>query len=292
LFRVVYPFLEMAGHAGINQLRQEGVEISPLAIPSAPSIARHLRPGVTAVRRTASGIELVSRQSIPGGSLGASAPLALGLALPAVQAARESARRVQSMNNLKQLSLGLLNVETAMGSFPPAYTTSKDGKPLLSWRVAILPYLDQQSLYGQFHQDEPWDSPHNKALLAMMPAQFRSPRSNATAGMTTYLGAAGQHGIFPGAKPVRMRDITDGTSNTIMLVEVPDAGAVPWTKPDDFVPDLDNPSRGLVGSWPGGFLVSFADCSVRMISYGIDPKTLKALFTRDGGEPVSPMDIK
>ncbi len=292
LFRVVYPLLQMAGHAGISQLRQQGIDISPAAIPSAPSIARHLRPGVTAVRRTAAGIELVSRQSIPGGSLAASAPLTVALALPAVQAARESARRVQSMNNLKQLTLAIHNYVSVCGSLPPAYTTSKDGKPLLSWRVAILPYIEQTTLYNQFHKDEPWDSPHNKTLLAMMPATFRSPRSAAAGGMTTYLGAAGPHGIFPGAKPVRFQDIIDGTSNTIMLVEAPDAAAVPWTKPDDFVPNLDNPLRGLAGSWPGSFLAAFADGSVRMISYGTDAKTLKALFTRDGGEAIGPMGIK
>jgi hypothetical protein len=292
LFRIAYPILAMAGHAGINQLRQEGVDIGPLAIPSAPSIARHLRPGVTAVRRTTSGIELVSRQSLPGGSLAATAPLALGLALPAVQSARESARSVQSMNNLKQLLLANHSYHATNQNFPPAYTASKDGKPLLSWRVAILPYLDQQSLYQQFHKDEPWDSPHNKALLAMMPPTFRSPRSNAAAGMTTYLGVAGPHGVFPGVKPVSITNISDGCSNTIMVVEVPDAAAVPWTKPDDFVPDLENPSRGLVGSWPGVFLAAFADGHVQSISFGIDPKTLKALFTRDGGEAIGPMDIK
>jgi hypothetical protein len=292
LFRVVYPLLQLAGHAGINQLRQEGLDISPLAMPSAPPIVRHLRPGVTAVRRTATGIELVSRQSIPGGSLAASAPLALGLALPAVQSARASARRVQSMNNLKQLALALHAYHAASRSFPPAYTTSKEGKPLLSWRVAILPYIEQQPLYEQFHKDEPWDSPHNKKLLAMMPGVFRSSRSGAAAGMTTYLGVAGPHGVFPGEKGITLAQIIDGTSNTIMLVEVPDAAAVPWTRPGDLVPDLDNPLRGLVGSWPGGFLAAFADGSVRMISYSINPKTLKALFTRDGGELIGPTDIK
>ena len=291
-FRIVYPFLDMGGHAAITQLRQQGIDISRLAIPSAPSIARHLRPGVTVIRRTAAGIELVSRQSIPGGSLGATAPVTVGLMLPAVQAAPQAARRAQSMNNLKQLALAVMMYENTNGSYPPAYTTSKDGKPLLSWRVAMLPFLDQGPLYEQFHKDEPWDSPHNKTLLAMMPPTFRSPRSSAAAGMTTYLGAAGPHGVFPGAKPVKIQDVTDGMSNTIMLVEVPDAAAVPWTKPDDFVPGLDNPLRGLAGSWPGGFLAAFADCSVRMISYGTSSTTLKALFTRDGGEVVGPMDIK
>jgi hypothetical protein len=87
----------------------------------------------------------------------------VALLLPAVQAAREAARRTQSTNNLKQLILGLLNYESANGHFPPHASYSPDGKPLLSWRVHILPYLEEQALYSQFRLDEPWDSEHNQS---------------------------------------------------------------------------------------------------------------------------------
>ena len=105
---------------------------------------------------------------------------------------------MQSQNNLKQLNLAILVYEHAHGSFPPAYTTGKDGKPLLSWRVHILPYMDQDALYKQFHLDEPWDSEHNKALVAQMPAAYKHPRSTvAGEGKTHYLTVRSEKSVFP-----------------------------------------------------------------------------------------------
>ena len=101
----------------------------------------------------------------------------VALLLPAVQAAREAARRVQSMNNMKQLMLGMLNYESAHGSFPAPARCDDNGKPLLSWRVELLPFLEEQSLYDALHRDEPWDSPHNKKLITQMPPVFRGPNS-------------------------------------------------------------------------------------------------------------------
>ena len=100
-------------------------------------------------------------------------PVMLALLLPAVQAAREAARRAQCTNNLKQIGLAMHNYASANGAFPPAAIYDANGKPLLSWRVLILPYLEQDSLYKQFHLAEPWDSPHNKrTLLAQVPPLF------------------------------------------------------------------------------------------------------------------------
>src|SRR5271166_372859 len=93
----------------------------------------------------------------------------IALLLPAVQAAREAARRAQCTNNLKQIALAMHNYASANNCFPPAATYTRDGKPLLSWRVLILPYLEQASLYNQFHLDEAWDSPNNKPLGDRMP---------------------------------------------------------------------------------------------------------------------------
>ena len=80
------------------------------------------------------------------------------------------------------------------------------------------------------------------------------------------------------------RDITDGTSNTVMVVEASDAKSVIWTKPDDFVPDTKVPAKGLQGLWRNGYLVLFCDGSVLFLSNRIDPKVLKAIYTRSGGE--------
>src|SRR5437588_6801844 len=99
----------------------------------------------------------------------------VALLLPAVQAAREAARRAQCTNNLKQIGLAMHNYHSSNNCFPPAFTTDRDGKPLLSWRVLLLPYLECSSLYANFHLDEPWDSPHNRPLVNQMPSVFACP---------------------------------------------------------------------------------------------------------------------
>ena len=116
--------------------------------------------------------------------------LAAAIKMPLEQA-RDSARRAQSMNNLKQIALAMLNYMDAYKHFPAAASCGPDGKPLLSWRVYILPYIDQKQLFDQFHLDEPWDSAHNKTLIEKMPVVFRSPKSQAQKGKTNYLVPVG-----------------------------------------------------------------------------------------------------
>lgn len=134
----------------------------------------------------------------------------VALLLPAVQAAREAARRNQSLNNVKQIVLALLNYESTYGHFPPQAICAADGTPLLSWRVAILPFLEEQALYERFKLDEPWDSPHNKALLAEMPDVYHDPSSarSSAEGNTDYLGVSGPAAIF------------DGSPNGVALVNI------------------------------------------------------------------------
>ena len=99
----------------------------------------------------------------------------VGLLLPAVQAAREAARRNMSMNNMKQIMLAMHNYHDANGNLPPAFSTDDAGNALLSWRVLILPYLEEQALYDQFHLDESWNSEHNKTLISKMPEVYAEP---------------------------------------------------------------------------------------------------------------------
>ncbi len=288
VFDGLYASLPMLLAMASPTLHQHGIDFNASMLPSAGSIRGHLLPLVATVRKTPSGIEITERSSLPMSVVMSPAnPVAIGLLLPAVQSAREAARRAQSMNNMKQIALAMFNYLDAKKTFPPAYKAGKDGKPLLSWRVLILPYLEEKDLYQQFNLDEPWDSEHNKKLIDKMPAVYKSPNSaKAAAGKTVYLTVRGEKTVFSGGKGTRIADITDGTSNTIMTVEANDEEAVPWTKPDDFEYDANNPLKGLGGMHPSVFLAGFADGSVRAISNSIDPKMLKALFTRNGNEPI------
>jgi Protein of unknown function (DUF1559) len=198
----------------------------------------------------------------------------------------DTAVREKSLDNLKRMMLGMHNYAVAKESaLPPAFT-AKNGKPLLSWRVAILPFVDQQALYDRFKLDEPWDSEHNKKLIAQIPDIYASPGSSLSGGRTVYLTPRGAKTAFPGDRGVKFKQITDGTSMTIAVVEVDDAHAVPWTKPDDWKFDPEHVKVGLHGQYQGSFLAAACDGSARRIPYTIDADQLKALFTISGGELV------
>ncbi len=144
----------------------------------------------------AQGLQLLQREAVPSLTSPSSNGILVALLLPAVQAAREAARRAQCTNNMKQIMLAMHNYHSANNSLPRDIT-DKNGKPLLSWRVAILPYIEQNELYQKFKQDEPWDSPHNKELLKEMPIPFKCPSLGKTVPFTTtYCGFMGPGAIF------------------------------------------------------------------------------------------------
>ncbi len=268
--------------------------IDPELIPDPDVLRTFLFPSVNALVVDEKGVRFVSREAFPSVNVASAVPVAAALLLPAVQSARTAARRNQSTNNLKQIGLALHNYLSANGHFP-ADVRSKDGKPLLSWRVQILPFLDQQGLFNEFHLDEPWDSPHNRDLAAKMPSVFAHPVSNDVPDMTFYRGFMGKQALFDPKVPegTRIESITDGTSNTMALVEAKEA--VPWTKPESDVPinsdakleDIPPLLEKLGGHFPGGWNALFCDGSVRFIKESINPIVFKALITRDGGEVVA-----
>jgi prepilin-type processing-associated H-X9-DG protein len=270
-----------SGRAG----RSPMLQVNPEQVPTADELTSRLFPSSIAVTVGARGISIVSREPIPGVS---SPPVLIALLLPAVQSAREAARRTQCTNNFKQIGLAMHNYLSANGGFPKPAITDKDGKPLLSWRVAILPYIEQQALYNKFKLDEPWDSPHNKALINEMPPTYVCPsRTNVAPGSTTYQVFVGPGALFEEGKTTRIQNVTDGTSNTLMVIEA--NRAVPWTKPDDLKFD-PNAAPSLLGAWsnhPGGFDALFADGSVRFIKFSVSPQVIKCLITRSSGEVVS-----
>lgn len=294
-FVAFYPFLQFGAQSLAHEAQRDGFDVNISALPSIRSVAPHLMPTVSSASKVEDGFESYAHSTLPGVNLGATAPVLASTMVPAIVKMRQAQQRMKSTNNLKQIALAMHNYHDVFKGFPAAHNTDEEGKPLLSWRVLVLPFLEQQALYDEFHLDEPWNSEHNRKLIARMPEVYRSPSSKADPGKTTYLGNAGKDGIFiaprekktRGAIGVRMRDIRDGTSNTVMVVEASDPAAVIWTKPDDFELDDKDPRRGLVGVHPGFLLAAFCDGSVQNIRLNLDADTLKALFSRAGGEPVS-----
>jgi prepilin-type processing-associated H-X9-DG protein len=204
--------------------------------------------------------------------------------LPAVAAARQAARRAQSLNNLKQLALAMMNYLDANRHFPPAVLYGPDGKTPYSWRVALLPWLDQKALYDQYHFDEPWDGPNNRKLLEKMPAVFRCPTEPAESKNACYFALVGPGTIFDGQKGTTPGEIVDGMSNTLLLVEA--KRDIPWTKPEDIAYDPDKPLPELGGFFEGGFNAAFADGSVYFPSATDSEKVLRALITKADRQPV------
>ncbi|MCA9175247.1 MAG: DUF1559 domain-containing protein [Planctomycetales bacterium] len=296
LSQLAYPFVQYGLRMAAGEAMKEQLPVDYATLPSLTSIVRHLDVGVNASRRTERGFEFEQHQVIPGGNVAATAPVTVALLLPAVQAARQSARRVQSMNNLKQIALAMHNYHDTYKSFPARYTTDADGKPLLSWRVYILPFIEENALFEQFHLDEPWDSEHNKKLIPMMPRVYATASVPLQPGHTTYLAIDAMDAALQGPRDgengkthpraSRIADITDGTSNTVLTVEANAGSAVIWTKPDDYKYQDANPMAGLRGVYPGIMLMGLCDGSVRAVADVVDKSVIKALFTRNGGEVV------
>ena len=204
-------------------------------------------------------------------ALGAAAVAGSFLA-PAVGKLREAAARAKAQNNLKQIGLAMHNYHDTNNGFPPAAIVDKKGKPMLSWRVMILPYIEQDALYREFKLDEPWDSDHNKKLIEKMPAVYQVPNAVTKPGHTHYRSFVGNGAVLDLINQTQIQGITDGSSNTWLVAETEEG--VPWTKPDDveFDPKKDLPAMGKF--FQGGFNVVYCDGSVRY--YRVVPKQAKA----------------
>lgn len=191
----------------------------------------------------------------------------------------------QSELNLKQLGLALHSYHDTFGHFPQNIT-DKYGKPLLSWRVLLLPNLEDEglALYKEFKQTEPWDSEHNKKLLEKMPKVFAPIRVKPLPGITYYLGFDGKDAMFGKGKPVGIARIGDGSSNTAMVVEA--GTGVAWTKPEDLPFDADKDLPKLGGFFDGAFNVLLADGSVSRIKKNANASIIKLMVQMNDGQPI------
>jgi prepilin-type processing-associated H-X9-DG protein len=212
------------------------------------------------------------------------------LIMPAVRSAREAEQRYICPNNLKQICLAIQNYHNRHGRFPASATFDNRRRPLLSWRVTILPFMDEEALYREFHLDEPWYSPHNKALLSKMPKAFACPSNERRKGyseMSAYQVIVGPNSMFTGGPDgVRLDDVTDGTADTILVVETSDLA--PWTAPHDVAFDSASTVAVCGSGHPGGFNAAMADGAVKFLKSTTDPGVLLSLMTRNGGEVIRP----
>jgi hypothetical protein len=206
--------------------------------------------------------------------------------------ATPAAQRLNTGINLSHIGLALHNYYAAHGRLPPPWTTTSDGKPGLSWRVLILPHIEQDNLYKQFRLDEPWDSPNNRSPSAAVVKTYCHP-DDPLSSLTRFRVFVGGGAAFEPGKKTLLRlarnpdelDFADGMSKTILVVEAADA--VPWAKPEELdynaaapLPKLGHPAHG------GDFHALLADGRVRTIERTTAETTVRALITCRGGEPL------
>jgi len=208
--------------------------------------------------------------------------------------------KAESLNNLKQIAIAFHNYHDTYKTFPAAVQIGPKNVPH-SWRITLLNFLGQSALYERYHLDEPWDSEHNKALLTEMPAVLRAPGAAADSSHTSYFGFTPSEPsddsrnvpapAVGGQEVSRIRDITDGTSNTILVVE--SKLDVPWTQPVDLPFDPNKPLPTMGGIHADGFLAAMCDASMTFIPDSYDRDELRNMIDRrDGNAVKSPAAIQ
>ena len=220
-----------------------------------------------------------------------------GLMLREISCAKRAERRAWCCSHLKMIATALQNYHDVHGCFPPSCTLDRAGKPMHSWRVLLLPYLGESDLYARYRLDEPWNSENNRRLAKLSTECYRCPADTSAAeGTTSYLAVVGPHAAWRKEKALRMSDITDGISYTIMLVEVSDSG-INWMEPRDLSFD-EAAARISAGLSPDGKLgirsrhtsvvnCGFGNVQAHCLEKNISPTLLRGLLTADGREDVS-----
>lgn len=225
--------------------------------------------------------------AITGIVMGAAAPILWlgcggvgGFMVLGVQKSRDAAKRIESSNNMRQMAIAMHNYHDTMGSFPTV------AQKKLSWRVEILPYIEEQQLYEQFNRDEPWDSPNNIRLLPRMPKLYRCSRfGDAGPGLTYYQGFVGEDTVLgaPGGANLNAITNANGTTQTLMVVEA--GSAIEWTRPDDLPYDPKKPLPPLGGPKRVNFNAMFADGHVQTLPQNTNPQTLRMMVEWKNTQP-------
>jgi type II secretory pathway pseudopilin PulG len=214
----------------------------------------------------------------------------VALLLPALQAARGAARKAQSQNNLRQITLALLNYDATHGSFPPAVVRDSSGKALYSWRVLILPYLEQQAAFDQFDKSKAWDDPANIAISTLHVPTYHAPADSSPNYHSSYFAMVHPQGIFNDQACTKFSEITDGLSNTLLVIEAHGSN-VSWAAPCEidattmqgtnnfpFAPKLAPDSKNAV--------IALGDGSVHSMPQTELLRDLPLLIQRDDGQVV------
>jgi hypothetical protein len=217
----------------------------------------------------------------------------LATLMKGVQNAKRAALTINSQGPLNQLSLALHHYHDAYGCFPPAYVVDKKGVPAHSWRVLILPYAEQTSLYRAYDFNEPWNGPNNSRLAGQMPRIFCSPSEPESTHFTNIVAVTGPQTAFPGNSSTRLADFVDGAENTILLTEI-HASTIPWLQPRDIdtqFATLTINGRDTVGVssvyWRQPYVVFADSIHTYAVRNDTPPRLLRALTTPAGREPVT-----
>lgn len=260
---------------------------------------------------------------LPGGSTA----LSIGVVTAAIAIAVNSGERggtiqpggyewAERERNLTSIARAVEKYHKDKGHYPPPAILDKDGKPLLSWRVAILPYMDYayinvpydggnqkqiagpKELYAMFKLDEPWDGPNNKKLIDKFPSPYRAPwnvlsYNQSSIGKTTTLAVVGKGAIFDPSKKVTDGDVRDGLKQTLLLMQLEEAGqAVYWTKPADVALTADGKLPADGPNFARRFSAVYGDASAHTFTNGLDLKTVLGIVTRDGSEKLDEKAIR
>jgi prepilin-type processing-associated H-X9-DG protein len=250
--------------------------------------------GIPQRRRPTISVALIAVAALAAGA--ASLGVIIGILLPAVGAVRAAGHKHSCKTNLQRIGEALSQYEAEYGTLPPAFVADATGRPMHSWRVLLLPYLDEEGLSVQYNLDLPWDDPRNLQLAKSVPAVFACPADpNARSlGESNYMVIVGPSTLFPGKSSKRIRDVVDDLSTTLVVVETPAEG-VPWTQPTDLTVDkMQFVINGQIGkevgsSHPGGASVLMADGNVHFLSELLPADYLSGMSTIDGDETIPNM---